>query len=178
MPHQNRSGSPDGSFLIPAPKPIGPAEDPSTGADRSDPSPVAGSAATRPTRGHRRDWKPAFIAALRECGVVRKASEAAHINRTTAYKAADIDEEFNTAWRAAEQDFVDLVETEVVRRAFAGSDRLLELLLKSRRPHTYRSNYDVRAEIRAEIARVAAELGVPDDEVLKTATKLAEELQR
>ncbi len=141
-------------------------------------SPFAGSAAIRPARRHRRNWKPTFIAALRECGVVRQASEAAHINRTTAYKAADSDKEFNTAWRAAEQDFVDLVETEVVRRAFAGSDRLLELLLKSRRPHTYRSNYDVRAEIRAEIARVADELGLPVEDVVETATKLAEELQR
>jgi len=178
MPHENRSGSPDGSFLIPAPVPIGPAGDPSAGADPVEPSPVAGSAAIRPSRAHRRDWKPVFLSVFREGGSVRRAAEVAGIHRTTAYKAADSDEQFNTAWRAAEEDFVDLVEAEAVRRAFAGSDRLLELLLKSRRPQVYRSNYDVRSEVRAESARLAAELGLPDDEVLKTATKLAEELQR
>jgi len=50
--------------------------------------------------------------------------------------------------------------------------------LKNRRPRVYGSSYNLRAEIRAEIARVADKLGISFDEALEAATRRAEELGR
>jgi hypothetical protein len=73
-----------------------------------------------PEKALRPAWRPAFLAALRENGVVRDACEAAGIGRSTAYDARDADPEFRAGWEAALQEAADLLVREAVRRARVG----------------------------------------------------------
>lgn len=65
-------------------------------------------------------WHGAFIAALRETGVVRTACEAVGISRTSAYNVRNADAEFAAKWDEAIQDAADLLEVEALRRARHG----------------------------------------------------------
>lgn len=73
-----------------------------------------------PEKGLTRLWQPAFLAALRENGVVRDACEAAEVPRSTAYAARNADPDFAALWDEAVQDAADLLEREAVRRARVG----------------------------------------------------------
>jgi len=104
---------------------------------------------------HPFDWKPAFLAALREVPVVSRACAAVGIERSTAYRAADNDESFRAAWDDAMEEGVDRAEQEAFRRAVEGTDKgvwhqgtlvgservysdaLLSLFLKGRRKKVY-----------------------------------------
>jgi len=117
------------------------------------------------------DWKPKFIASLRETGMIRLACEAVGIARATAYVHREEDVEFSQAWDSALQDAVDLLEIEARRRAVEGvrkylyhaggpvlneagehvyeteySDGILTLLLKAGRPEKYRENHKITHE--------------------------------
>jgi len=65
-------------------------------------------------------WIPAFLAALRETGIVRDACEAANIDRTTPYVTRKHDPAFAEAWDAAILDASDLLIREATRRARVG----------------------------------------------------------
>ena len=69
---------------------------------------------------HPFDWKPAFLAALRNLPVIRHACEAAGINRTTAWRARESDEAFAKEWDDAMEEGVDRAEQEAFRRAVVG----------------------------------------------------------
>lgn len=69
---------------------------------------------------HPFDWKPAFLASLRVVPVVARACEAVGIDRTMAYKARDVDEDFAKAWDDAMEHGVDAAEAEAFRRAVQG----------------------------------------------------------
>lgn len=73
-----------------------------------------------PENGLDRVWMPAFIAALRDTGVVRHAYEAAGMGRTVVYDARKKNPEFAKAWDDAVQDAADLLEMEAIRRAHHG----------------------------------------------------------
>jgi hypothetical protein len=66
------------------------------------------------------DWKPAFLAALRELPVIAHACKAVDIERSTAYRAREADEGFAKAWDAAMEDGIDRAEQEAFRRAVVG----------------------------------------------------------
>lgn len=66
------------------------------------------------------DWKPAFLAALREMPVVAHACKAVDIERSTAYRAREADEGFAKAWDAAMEDGIDRAEQEAFRRGVVG----------------------------------------------------------
>lgn len=101
------------------------------------------------------DWKPIFLAALRQVPIIRHACEAASIERTTAWRARQTDEDFADAWDHAIEEGIDRAEQEAFRRAVAGweqgvwhqgalvgtetrySDQLLTLMLKGRRKSVY-----------------------------------------
>lgn len=105
------------------------------------------------------DWKPAFLAALRDYGVVRYAAEQARVAFKTAYRHRDEDEAFRLAWQEALEEAADLLELEARRRGKDGvdkpvyhegvkidtikqySDTLLIFLLKGARPQKYRDNH-------------------------------------
>lgn len=77
-----------------------------------------------------RDWKPVFLAALAETGMVGKAARAAGIAEYTARRAKDTRnrkgadlleaEVFGRAWRAALAEASEKVQLEIRRRAMEG----------------------------------------------------------
>lgn len=69
---------------------------------------------------HHFDWKPAFLAALREYPVIAHACKVVDINRTTAWRAREADEGFAAAWDDALEDGIDRAEKEAFRRAVTG----------------------------------------------------------
>jgi hypothetical protein len=74
-----------------------------------------------PKKGELRPfWRDAFLAALRETGVVRDAAEAAGVDRSTPYKAREVDDDFRREWDEAMADASDLLIREAVRRARVG----------------------------------------------------------
>lgn len=69
---------------------------------------------------HPFDWKPAFLAALRELPVIAHACKAVGIERSTAYRAREADEAFAEAWDDAMEEGIDRAEQEAFRRAVVG----------------------------------------------------------
>lgn len=66
------------------------------------------------------DWQKLFLKALAEVPVVQYACDAAGVQRCTAYRARQADEEFAQAWEDAMEDGVDRAEQEAFRRAVIG----------------------------------------------------------
>jgi hypothetical protein len=66
------------------------------------------------------DWKPAYLAALREIPVVAHGCKAVGIERSTAYRAREADEDFAKAWEEAMEEGVDRAEQEAFRRGIVG----------------------------------------------------------
>lgn len=114
-----------------------------------------------PARKPRRDWRPAFLSAFAEAGSVATACRAAGIDRSTAYRERQRDEEFALAWADTEESAMDMLEAEALRRAMEGSDRLLIMLLRARRPGIYRE--DVRVEHAGKVEHGTAGLEALSD---------------
>ena len=105
------------------------------------------------------DWRPKFIAALRDLGNVRRSCEAAKVGRRTVYDHRTRDQDFAHEWDEALEEACDLLEEEARRRGVEGvdkpvyhegvrietvkhySDTLLIFLLKGARPAKYRDNH-------------------------------------
>lgn len=66
------------------------------------------------------DWKVIFLEALRNMPVIRHGCDAAGVNRTTAWRARETDEEFAKAWDDALADGVDKAEQAAFLRAVDG----------------------------------------------------------
>jgi hypothetical protein len=65
-------------------------------------------------------WKPAFLAALRHVPVVSHACEAVNVDRSTAYKARENDEQFAADWEDAMETGIDRAERAAMQRAVDG----------------------------------------------------------
>jgi len=116
---------------------------------------------TRRTPKRAGDWKPAFLQAFLETGLIVASCDRVGIGRTTAYEARQQDEEFALAWADIEERVTEQMEAELKRRAVDGvekpvfqggrhvgsvqeySDTLLIFALKARRPEKYRENVRV-----------------------------------
>jgi hypothetical protein len=97
-------------------------------------------------RSSHKAWIRAFLAALRQCGNVRAACQAAGRNRTYVYLVRQHDRTFRAQWDDALEDAVDALEQAAWERALTGqSDRLTEFLLKAHRPAKCRET--VRQEV-------------------------------
>lgn len=107
--------------------------------------------ATDATLRARGAWKPAFLEALAESGMVSEACAKAGVNRSTAYRARQADEAFALAWADVEERATEELERVVLKRAIEGSDTLAMFLLKARRPEKYREN--VKVEHAGSVAR-------------------------
>lgn len=86
------------------------------------------------------DWKPAFLAALRELPVIAHACKAVGIERSTAYRARETDEAFAQAWDEAQEDGIDRAEQEAFRRGVVGFEE--PVLDKGRLSYRY-ERYEV-----------------------------------
>lgn len=101
--------------------------------------------------------KAAFLDAFRQTGNVSASCRAAGCGRSTVYAWQEHDDGFALAFRAAELEAIDVLETEARRRALGYtatvvdqhggehavtkySDVLLIFLLKGARPEKYRDN--------------------------------------
>lgn len=129
------------------------------------------------------DWKPPFLASLREVPVVSRACAAVGIERSTAYRARELDDDFAKAWDSAMEDGVDKAEQEAFRRAVEGtekgvwhqgtlvgservySDALLALLLKGRRKKVFADRVETTGADGGPVqtAQVIITTGVPED---------------
>ncbi len=83
-------------------------------------------------------WRKAFLKALANCGVVRQACEEAGVSAVTAYENRKLDPAFAVKWQASLDLAADELESEIRRRAFAGSDLLAIFLMKGLRPEKFR----------------------------------------
>lgn len=145
---------------------------------------------TRPTpkkrtRGRKTsDWRPKFLAALDQTGLVKEACAVAGIHRSTAYEERQRNEDFAIAWHDVEEETTERMEREAIRRAAEGvekpvfqggqhvgsireySDTLLIFMLKARRPEVYRDNVHVQHAGRIEHQHAGLE-SLSDDELLQ-----------
>ena len=120
-------------------------------------------------RTRTRDWKPDFLTAFEQTGTVVQAARAAGIDRMTAYRARQADEDFAIAWADVEEKVTETLERVALQRAIDGSDRLIEFLLKARRPDRYREN-TVKVE---HSGRIGHDLeGMDDDQLRRVAQGL------
>ena len=96
-----------------------------------------------PSTPKKGDWKPAFLDAFAQSGMVSEACRSVGIDRSTAYKTRQRDEAFALAWADVEERSTEELEREAKRRAVDGSDTLMIFLLKARRPEKYRENVKI-----------------------------------
>ena len=137
-------------------------------SERPPDRPVTTSTHSTPRRA--REWRPRFLAALRNSSNVRAACGAAGIDWSTAYKARKRDRTFAQAWDMAEQEALDLLEGRAFQLALAGDPRLIMFFLKTRRPEKFRET--VRIDVRREAERIAAELGVSAAETIAETARI------
>lgn len=118
------------------------------------PQPLQSSKEARAVR------QQAFLAAFVERGTVLAASQVAGIHRDTHYEWLRTDPDYAAAFQMAEEDAVQVLETEIRRRATVGveepvfhqgkivghirkySDTLAIFILKARRPEVYRDRFE------------------------------------
>jgi hypothetical protein len=108
-----------------------------TPTDATNATPSGRARARKP----RRDWRKAFLAGFSMTGTVRGACAHAGIARSTAYRERQRDEGFALKWADLEQEVTDRLESRAVELALAGEVRLIEFLLKARRPDIYREHH-------------------------------------
>jgi hypothetical protein len=85
----------------------------------------------------RRDWKPAFLKGFAKSGTVADGCKHAGIHKATAYRARHRDEAFALKWADLEDDLTERIESKAVEMALSGECRMIEFLLKARRPDVY-----------------------------------------
>lgn len=142
----------------------------------------------------RRDWKPVFLEAFRDTGMVTAACEAASVARSAVYDARQKDEAFALAWHDVEEETTEQMEREAFRRGVEGverpvyqggkrvgavrdfSDTLLIFMLKARKPEKYRERYDVNHSGRVDIGGLTPERlrAMSDEELADLERRLAD----
>lgn len=127
--------------------------------------------------------KQTFLAHLRETGNVTLSARAVAIATMTLYDARKADPAFETAWKTAIEEAIDVLEEEARRRAFTGtsrkkfhlgkpvldpltrkqyveqeySDLLLIFLLKAHRPAKYRERYELSGKLGIALEQLVAD---------------------
>lgn len=105
-----------------------------------------------------------FLEHLKSTANVTLSARLAGVSRRTAYNHRAADPEFLSAWNAAVDEAIELLEAEARRRAVDGTDRpvyqggklvgyvreysdtLLMFLLKGHRPEQYRERHHVKMD--------------------------------
>jgi hypothetical protein len=126
----------------------------------------------------RRDWRPAFFDGFRRTGTVTGACEAARIARTTAYRERQRSEEFALQWADAEERVTDALERTALSLALRGEVRLIEFLLKARKPETYRERFALEHQGPTggpvELVQFGVDLDKLSDRELRTLQRLVQ----
>lgn len=104
------------------------------------------------------DWKPIFLAALRNMPVVRHGCEAADIHRSTASRAREADAQFAKDWDDAMEDGIDRAEKAAMQRAVDGWEEPVidkgRLAYRYERVATKETHADTGEEVEAESWRM------------------------
>lgn len=95
--------------------------------------------------------KRAYITVLGETGSPSKAAKAAHITQRVVQSWRENDEDFLIQSDDAMESLIDGLEEVAFQRAREGSDRLVEFLLKSNRPHKYRERMQIDIDSRTMV---------------------------
>jgi hypothetical protein len=95
------------------------------------------------TRTRTRVWQAAFLRALRIAPSVKHACKAAKVERRTAYKARENDDEFAALWDDAIAASVDELEMVAFKKAAEGDSNLITFLLRCHKPQVYRDRQEV-----------------------------------
>lgn len=74
-------------------------------------------------RARAADWRPVFLAAFAKSGIIRRAAEAAGVNRCTVAEHRQKDPDFAAAYQEALEDSNDRIREEIRRRAYGGTLR-------------------------------------------------------
>lgn len=82
--------------------------------------------------------KKAFLAVYAQTGNISYAAEAVGMHRNTHYRWLREDEDYVSAYEAAQFEVGDTLEAEAIRRARENSDTLLIFLLKGFKPDKYK----------------------------------------
>lgn len=129
------------------------------------------------TRKKPADWRPKFLKAFAETGLVTEAAAKAKVGRRTVYDERERNPDFAAKWAELEEWSTEEMEQEARRRAVLGvekpihykgelvthvreySDTLLMFLLKARKPEMYRETLNLKhgGKVRHEVVEV------PDD---------------
>lgn len=150
--------------------------------------------ADTPTHARTERWDRAeFLKQFELTGMVSEAAELTGVSRQTVYMERQRNEDFALAWADVEERSTERMEAEAYRRAVEGvttpmvsagqhvtdvqtySDRLLEFMLKARRPEKYRERVDVNHSGSVE-QRVKVDLEKLDDAELEALERIAEKL--
>jgi hypothetical protein len=94
-------------------------------------------------RKPRRDWTRQFLEGFKRTGTVTGGCAHARIHRATAYRQRQKDERFALAWADLEEEVTDRLEATALVLALKGDQRLIEFLLKARKPDVYRERHQV-----------------------------------
>jgi len=136
------------------------------------------------------DWRPRFLKAFAEHGLVIEAAAAAGVGRSTVYDERQKNESFALAWADIEEWTTEEMEHEARRRAVLGvdkpvffkgeqcgkvreySDTLLIFMLKARKPETYRETVGIHhsGKIRTDVPVIPE----GDERMLAVSTTLVE----
>ena len=116
-------------------------------------------------------WADTFFEALANCGVVRVATEAAGIERQTAYLHRAHNAAFRRRWDEALDKGVDLLEFAAHKLALEGNPTMLIFLLKCHRPDTYGDR--VRVDVHQIAEQAARETGLNASDIVKRAEEIA-----
>ena len=123
------------------------------------------------------EWRPIFLATLRNTANVRLAAQAAGIARPYAYAAREQSAEFRAQWDEAMAEAIDVLEAAARKRALESSDTLLIFLLKSHRPEVYRERIDLRLTLLEHAREKARELGMEEAEAIAEAEAVLKALR-
>lgn len=125
--------------------------------------------------------KAAALAVLSDGGSPDEAAAAAGISRALLYKWKTLDPAFNAQWEEARDITTEKAEAEIYRRGVVGwvepifgkgpsgttqvvgsirkySDRMLEVLIKARKPNEYRDNPRVAVAAEVQVGDAKARL--------------------
>jgi hypothetical protein len=79
-----------------------------------------------------------FMETYARTGSLRAAARSARVSLSAHYAMLETSDSYRKQFAAAQQQVADLLEAEAFRRALAGSDELLTLLLRAWLPERYR----------------------------------------
>jgi hypothetical protein len=98
---------------------------------------VGGVSEQRTDHTPKKAWQEAFIAALRDSGIVATAARVAGISYSHAYAVRRKDADFAAEWDEAAHAAGVVLEEVLYRRAIDGSDTLGIFLMKNLWPEKY-----------------------------------------